>query len=73
MAVKTAFVSTILTIATAQAALAHQTLSPHFHPTDGAFYISWLEVAAGLTAVGLAAAYYRFRQAQMKKEKVRRK
>lgn len=73
MAVKIAFVSSVLTIATSQAVLAHQTLSPHVHPTEGAFYVSWLEMAAGLTAMGLAVAFYRYRQAQMKKEKVRRK
>ena len=73
MAVKIAFATSILSIATTQAVLAHQTLSPHVHPLDGAFYVSWLEMAAGLTAIGLAVAYVRFRQVQMKKEKVRRK
>lgn len=77
MAAKTAFLSSILTAATTQAVSAHQSLSPHVHPSGGAFYISWLEMGAGLTAIGLAATYYRFRQTKMKvrakEEKARRK
>ncbi len=73
MVLKRMFVSSVLTIVAAQTALAHQSLTPHVHPVEGAFYVSWLEIAAGLTAAALAIAYFRYRQAQFKKEKVRRR
>ena len=60
-----------------QLAAAHSSLTPHVHMVDGGAYVSWLEMAAGLTAAVLAITFYRYRQAQlkdqMKKEKVRRK
>ncbi len=64
-------------MASVQTAAAHSTLSPHMHVVDGGAYISWIEIAAGLTAAVLAVTYYRYRQAQLKdqlkKEKARRK
>ncbi len=73
MSVKAIFGSIVLTLVTVQTALAHPSLTPHFHVSDGGLHVSWLEILAGLTAAGLAFAYYRYRQAHVKKERVGRK
>lgn len=70
---KTLFVSSALTFAGVQAAFAHPSLSPHAHPLSGTMYVSFLEIAAGLCAAALVIGIYRFRQAQLKSEKARRK
>ena len=73
MAVKTYLVSSALMIAATQSVQAHQLLSPHIHPSDGALYISWLEIAAILSAAGMAFAFVRYLHGQSKKAKARRK
>ena len=75
---KTLAATGALLMASVQMAAAHSTLSPHMHIVDdGGAYISWIEIAAVLTAGVLAVSYYRYRQAhmkdQLKKEKARRK